>query len=80
METAIDGAGRIVVPSALRKAMGLTAGQRLDIALVDGRLEIAVQVTPATVEIQDGWPSIVADIDEALTDDDVRRALEETRR
>lgn len=32
METTIDGAGRIVVPKALRDALGLSAGSMVDIS------------------------------------------------
>jgi AbrB family looped-hinge helix DNA binding protein len=39
MRTALDGAGRVVVPKALRDALRLTAGQPLEIAERDGRLE-----------------------------------------
>jgi AbrB family looped-hinge helix DNA binding protein len=39
MRATIDGAGRIVVPKALRDALGLTPGQTLDLTVADGRLE-----------------------------------------
>lgn len=40
MIATIDKAGRIVIPKALRDAMGLKPGTRLDVSYVDGRLEI----------------------------------------
>ncbi|HEX8739005.1 MAG TPA: AbrB/MazE/SpoVT family DNA-binding domain-containing protein, partial [Casimicrobiaceae bacterium] len=40
MQTTIDRAGRIVVPKSLREALGLEAGQLLEIRAGDGRLEI----------------------------------------
>jgi len=40
MRITIDGAGRIVVPKALRDPLGLNAGQALEIGVRDGRLEI----------------------------------------
>ena len=46
MRTAIDGAGQVVAPKALRDALGLTAGQALEIAKGDGRLEIMPAPTP----------------------------------
>ena len=46
MRTAIDGAGRIVVPKPLRDALGLSPGQVLEITAGDGRLEIVIAATP----------------------------------
>ena len=43
MRTTIDKAGRIVVPKALRDAMGLEAGQEVELTLTDGRIEIALE-------------------------------------
>ncbi|HSW28378.1 MAG TPA: AbrB/MazE/SpoVT family DNA-binding domain-containing protein [Longimicrobiales bacterium] len=46
MRTAIDGSGRIVVPKALRDALGLEGGTPLEIRVRDGRLEIEPLSTP----------------------------------
>lgn len=81
MQTTIDGAGRIVVPKALREALQLSPGQRLDIAVSDGRLEIEVAATPASVEVVDGLPRIVPDQQlPVLTADLTRDVLEQIRR
>ena len=81
MRTTIDGAGRVVVPKALRDAMRLTPGQQVDISLMDGRLEIDVPALAVTVRRRRRID--VAEPDEPLpplTSDVVREVLEETRR
>jgi len=81
MKTTIDAAGRIVVPKALRDAMGLTAGRTIDMVFTDGRIEI--ELAPVEVELQASGrlPRLVAGDDQPeLTDQQVRDALEATRR
>jgi len=81
MRTAIDGVGRVVIPKALRDAMGLTAGQALEIAERDGRLEIVPAATPMTLVDEGDGVVAVADADmPVLTTDLVRETLERTRR
>ncbi|KJE22600.1 looped-hinge helix DNA binding domain, AbrB family [Frankia torreyi] len=81
MRTAIDAAGRVVIPKVLRDALGLTAGQPLEIAERDGRLEIVPAPTPMRL-VDDGDGVVaVADADmPVLTADQVRETLERTRR
>jgi AbrB family looped-hinge helix DNA binding protein len=40
MQTAIDSAGRLVIPRQIRREAGITPGMALDIRLHDGRIEI----------------------------------------
>lgn len=40
METTIDGAGRVVIPKAIREAAGLKPGTGLRIDYRDGKIEI----------------------------------------
>lgn len=81
MKSTIDAAGRIVVPKALRLALGLKPGQPLEIRAGDGRLEIEIAATP--MKLQKRGKGTVAVPDRqlpALTADQVRETLERVRR
>lgn len=81
MKATIDAAGRIVVPKELREALGLRAGQILDIRASDGRLEI--EAVPTPMRLKKRGKHAVAVPDEALpplTVEQVRDTLERTRR
>lgn len=82
MRTTIDSAGRLVVPKALRGALGLTGGSEVELTLADGAVELRPVPRPVRVERhEDGKPVLMIDEDvEPLTADDVRRLVEETRR
>lgn len=81
MRTTIDSAGRIVVPKAVREAMGLTAGRAIDVVFTDGRIEIDLAPAEVTVEVEGGLPRLLPnDRLEQLTGEQVRDVLEATRR
>jgi AbrB family looped-hinge helix DNA binding protein len=81
MNTTIDSAGRIVVPKALRQALGLFPGQTLEIRSSDGRLEIEVAPTPMQLKKRGkGVVAIPAAKLPLLTADQVRETLEHVRR
>ena len=81
MKTAIDSAGRVVIPKALRDALGLAAGQPLEITEHDGRLEIVPAATPMRLVDEGDGVAAVADADmPVLTTDMVRDTLERIRR
>jgi AbrB family looped-hinge helix DNA binding protein len=50
MKTALDAAGRLVIPKSLRRGLGLKPGQELEIRASDGRLEIEILATPMRLE------------------------------
>lgn len=81
MKSTIDAAGRIVVPKALRQALGLRPGQPLDIRAGDGRLEIEIAATPVRLKKRGKGVIAVPDDDlPVLTAEQVRETLERVRR
>ncbi len=78
MHTTIDAAGRIVVPKALRDALGLTAGTTLDISIYGDGL----QVVPGgrTARLRRVAGRLVAESETVVTDDMVFAALDAGRR
>ncbi|GAA1513694.1 AbrB/MazE/SpoVT family DNA-binding domain-containing protein [Nocardioides humi] len=82
IQTTVDAAGRIVIPKAIREAMGLTGGAKVDLFFADGRIEI--EVAPAEVEVEfpeGGFPRIVYKDEDLppLTDEMIRETLEAVR-
>lgn len=81
MRTTIDKAGRIVVPKPMRDELGLNGGTEVEIALVDGRIEIDLIPTPVRLERRNGRLVAVADREmPPLTAEMVRETLEKIRR
>jgi AbrB family looped-hinge helix DNA binding protein len=81
MKAAMDAAGRVVIPKALRLALGFKPGQVLEARVADGRLEIEAQPTPMKL-IRRG-KGVVAVPDTKLpplTGEQVRETLERIRR
>ena len=81
MRATLDAAGRIVVAKPLRQALGLRAGQSLDIRAGDGRLEIEIVPTPMRLAKRGkGLIAVPKDKLPTLTSDQVRDTLERVRR
>ncbi len=81
MKATLDGAGRLVVPKALRQALGLKPGQPLEIRAGDGRLEIEIAPTPMRLQKRGkGVVAVPQNELPALTAEQVRETLERVRR
>lgn len=81
MRTTIDGAGRIVVPKALRDQLGLESGTPLDVRARDGRLEIEPLPTAMRLERRgEGLVAVIDDTVPTLDADQVRAVVEAMRR
>ena len=81
MKTTIDGAGRVVIPKALRERLGLLGGRTVDIREREGRLEIEPAATPMKL-VRRGRVRVAVPGRKlpALTDEIVRDTLEHLRR
>ncbi len=81
MRTTIDRGGRVVIPKEIRDALGLTAGQSVDVGLIDGRISIDPTGAGMHLEVRDGLTVAVAVEDmPVLTRELVRGTLEQLRR
>lgn len=81
MKTAIDAAGRVIVPKSLRDELGLSPGRQLEIHARDGVL--VIEPLPTTVTLVRKGKTFVARPATplpALTADEVRAALDGARR
>ncbi len=64
MRTAIDSAGRLVIPKAVRDAAGIQPGTPLEVRFRDGRIEI--EPAPLVVSIRSVGGVAVASPDEPV--------------
>lgn len=81
MKTTIDAGGRVVIPKEVRDALGLRAGQTVDVAVLDGRISIDVSGVGMHLEVMDGVPVAIPEAPlPPLTADLVRATIEQLRR
>jgi len=81
MLVTVDRLGRLVIPKALRVALGITPGTPLELIPDGSGLRIEpVQRHARPIETKDGLP-VLGRVDGAvLTDDEVRRLRDDTQR
>jgi AbrB family looped-hinge helix DNA binding protein len=81
MKTTMDEAGRLIVPMALRRQLGLKPGQILEMRAGDGKLEVEIAPTPMTLKRRGKGVVAVPERElPALSAEEVRDTLERVRR
>jgi AbrB family looped-hinge helix DNA binding protein len=81
MRSAIDAAGRVVIPKEIRERLGLRRGRAVDVRERDGHVEIEpVATAMSLVRRHGGAVAVPAEKLPPLTDEMVRETLERTRR
>lgn len=81
MDVRVDRLGRLVIPKALRVALGITPDTRLELIPDGSGLRIEpVQRRARVIETRDGLPILGRVEGAVLTDDEVRRLRDDTQR
>ena len=81
MKAAMDRAGRLVIPKALRQALGLRPGQIFEARATDGRLELEIAATPMRLTKRGkGVVAVPSTKLPTLGAEQVRETLERVRR
>lgn len=81
MKVTIDGAGRLVVPKALRDELNLEGGDLLEVRVREGRIELEPVATPMRlVRRGKGLIATTAEPLPRIGADDVRAIVDSQRR
>ncbi|MGK2959115.1 MAG: AbrB/MazE/SpoVT family DNA-binding domain-containing protein [Acidimicrobiales bacterium] len=78
MDATVDSVGRLVVPKALRDALGLTAGSKVDVSLYGAGLHVVPSGRTARLVKEQG--RLVADSVTAVTDEMVFGLIDSSRK
>ena len=80
MKATIDGAGRLVIPSEIRRAAGLVAGTELEIRLRSGVVELEPASAPVRL-VKRGKLTVVSsdEVKPTLTEETVRDTVDALR-
>jgi AbrB family looped-hinge helix DNA binding protein len=81
MKSTIDSAGRVVIPKDIRRRLGLSGGEAVEISERDGTIEIEPAPTAMALIDREGTLTAVPAEDlPPLTDEIVRETIERIRR
>ena len=81
MNVTVDRLGRLVIPKAMRTALGITPDTQLELIPDGSGLRIEpVQQRARPIETRDGLPMLSRVEGAVLTDDDVRRLRDDAQR
>jgi AbrB family looped-hinge helix DNA binding protein len=81
MRATMDRVGRIVIPKAVREALGVGESAEFDVTIEGNSIRLEPRVEPERqVRRVDGWPVLVAPRGARLTDVEVRELRDADQR
>lgn len=79
MEATVDSAGRVLLPKALREALGIGPGSKVDISRYGEGLAVVPGGRTARLETNQ-WGRLVSTSDTVVTDEDMFALIDSGRR